>query len=405
MIEHKEHFHGSDLEKIEKVFGIKKEDIISFSANVNPLGISEHLKKVLCNNIDIISSYPDREYTALKAAISSYANCASEKIVLANGATELISLFVGLTSPKHALILGPSYSEYEHEVKKCGGVCEYFMLKSENDFELNCDELFKALGYVDTNSVESNSVVSTSTETNAPVDLLIICNPNNPTGTAIEASVMENIISFCAIRGIFVMVDETYVEFCEDVNAISCVPLTSKHNNLVVLRGTSKFFAAPGLRLGYAVLGSDEIIASMNEKINAWSINSIATLAGETMFSDNDYIQKTRSLISEERDKYYKLFSKSSRFKPYKPAANFMLMEIVDDTDTSNSTVSSDDAIVCDNISNNIELTSEILFERCIRKGLMIRDCSTFAGLSNKFIRFCFMKPEDNARLAEMLLK
>lgn len=405
MIEHKEHFHGSDLEKIEKVFGIKKEDIISFSANVNPLGISEHLKKVLCDNIDIISSYPDREYTALKAAISSYANCASEKIVLANGATELISLFVGLTSPKHALILGPSYSEYEHEVKKCGGVCEYFMLKSENDFELNCDELFKALGYVDTNSVEINSVVSTSTETNAPVDLLVICNPNNPTGTAIEASVMENIISFCAIRGIFVMVDETYVEFCEDVNAISCVPLTSMHNNLVVLRGTSKFFAAPGLRLGYAVLGSDEIIASMNEKINAWSINSIATLAGETMFSDNDYIQKTRSLISEERDKYYKLFSESARFKPYKPAANFMLMEIVDDTDTSNSTVSSDDAIVCDNISNNIELTSEVLFERCIRKGLMIRDCSTFAGLSNKFIRFCFMMPEDNARLAEMLLK
>lgn len=370
MIEHKEHFHGSDLEKIEKVFGIKKEAIISFSANVNPLGISEHLKKVLCDNISVISSYPDREYTALKAAISAYANCSTDKIVLANGATELISLFVGLTAPKHALILGPSYSEYEHEVKKCGGICEYFMLKAADDFELDCHALYNVL--------EGKEASASA----ADIDLLIICNPNNPTGNAIEASVMEEIISFCQTNNIFVMVDETYVEFCEDVSRISCVPLTSKYDNLVVLRGTSKFFAAPGLRLGYAVLGSDSIIASMNEKINAWSINSVAALAGETMFADSEYIKKTRSLIAEERDKYYKLFSESNRFKPYKPVANFMLLEILDEN-----------------------ITSADLFDICIREGLMIRDCSTFDGLSDKFIRFCFMLPEDNKRLAERLLK
>ena len=94
MIKHKDHFHGSDLEEIEKCFGIKKETIISFSANVNPLGISTRLRTALGDQLDAITRYPDREYTKLRQCISAYTGAQLENIIVGNGSTELISLFI-----------------------------------------------------------------------------------------------------------------------------------------------------------------------------------------------------------------------------------------------------------------------------------------------------------------------
>ena len=119
MIRHRDHFHGSDLEKIEAIYQIRKEDIISFSANVNPLGISPRLRKELASHVDVISTYPDREYARLRGAISAYCGAESSDIVVGNGTSELISLFVQITKPRRALILGPTYSEYEREISGC----------------------------------------------------------------------------------------------------------------------------------------------------------------------------------------------------------------------------------------------------------------------------------------------
>ena len=117
MIEQKEHFHGSDLEKIEKIYGIKKENIVSFAANVNPLGESGKLKTALSERIDAITKYPDREYTSLRKAIGSYCKCDYNHITVGNGCTELISLFIQITAPKKTLLLGPTYSEYERDLR------------------------------------------------------------------------------------------------------------------------------------------------------------------------------------------------------------------------------------------------------------------------------------------------
>ena len=100
MIKHKDHFHGSDLEKIETIYGIKKEEIISFSANVNPLGISPKLRDSLSSHIDAISCYPDRDYTLLRESIATYAHTEKDNIIVGNGSTELISLFIQITHPK-----------------------------------------------------------------------------------------------------------------------------------------------------------------------------------------------------------------------------------------------------------------------------------------------------------------
>jgi len=362
MLKHSDHFHGSDLESIEKVYGIKKEDIVSFSANVNPLGISPKLKSTLSEQIDSIMSYPDREYTTLRKSIAEYVRTDIQNVIVGNGSTELISLFIHIKHPKKALIIGPTYSEYEREVSLGGGITLYYRLEEENNFALDIHKLDIGL--------------------TSDVDLLVICNPNNPTSTAITRNEMRIILDICKQKGIFVMVDETYVEFAEDVFKITSAPLTGYYNNIIILRGISKFFAAPGLRLGYAICGNVDLLKEMNQRKNPWTINSLAAIAGEIMFTDEGYIKDTRTLIANERDRICKILEGCKNVQYFTPTANFILIKILKE-----------------------DVTSMDLFEAAIKKGLMIRDCSTFPFLNNKFIRFCFMTPALNDALLEVLLE
>lgn len=362
MIKHKDHFHGSDLEQIEQIYGIRKEDIVSFSANVNPLGISPNLRRTLSEHLDAITTYPDREYTSLRHCIADYIHSNPENIIVGNGSTELISLFIQIEHPKKAMVIGPTYSEYEREIFLGGGTTHYYPLKEKNDFSLDMEDFLSHL--------------------NESIDLLVICNPNNPTSSAITREQMRQILDTCKQFDIFVMVDETYVEFADNMEQITSVPLTNYYNNIIILRGTSKFFAAPGLRLGYAVTGNRDLIKSINTRQNPWTINSLAVIAGELMFSDEDYIRKTKELIGSERTRVYEALNSSPDFKAYLPSANFVLVKILKDG-----------------------LTSQELFDRAIRQGLMIRDCSTFPFLDQKYIRLCFMNPEDNTRLLNCLMQ
>jgi len=362
MIKHKDHFHGSDLEKIEAIYGIKKDDIISFSANVNPLGVSPLLRASLSEKIDAITTYPDREYTSLRKCIAEYCHTDYENIIVGNGSTELISLFIQIEHPKKALVIGPTYSEYEREISLGGGTTLYYPLKEKDNFKLDVDDFIAQL--------------------NENIDLLVICNPNNPTSSCITRKEMRRILDVCKQYDIYVMVDETYVEFANNMAEIDSIPLTNYYNNIIILRGTSKFFAAPGLRLGYAITGNRDLIKAINTRKNPWTINSLAVVAGETMFKDTAYIEATKQLISAERERCYQALSASTDYKVYKPSGNFMLVKIT-----------------------NEELTAEYLFDKAIRAGMMIRDCSTFPFLDNKYIRFCFMNPQDNTRLLKCLLE
>lgn len=361
MIKHKDHFHGSDLEKIEAIFGIRKEEILSFSANVNPLGVSPLLRSALSEHIDAITTYPDREYTSLRKCIAEYCHTDYENIIVGNGSTELISLFIQIEHPQKAYVIGPTYSEYEREIALGGGTTLYYPLKEENDFKLDVEDFVSHL--------------------NESIDLLVICNPNNPTSSCITRKQMRHILDICKEYDIYVMVDETYVEFADNMEEIESVPLTNYYNNIIILRGTSKFFAAPGLRLGYAITGNKDLIKSINTRKNPWTINSLAVVAGETMFRDESYIQATKDLISSERNRIYDLLKDSPNYKVYKPSGNFILVK-----------------------SLREDITSDVLFERAILEKMMIRDCSTFPFLDDSYIRFCFMNPEDNDRLLRCLL-
>ena len=251
-------FHGSDIEKICEYYNLKKEDIVNFGANVNPLGLSPHVKEAIADNLDLLSSYPDRDYTALRRVIAGYCNIPADYILPGSGSSELIALLIEARAPKHTLVLGPTYSEYSRELSFSGSTQEYYHLNASDNFSLDVDDLCHVLdnGY----------------------DFLILCNPNNPTSSAILNSDMKKILSFCREKDIFVMADETYAEFAPDISAVTAIPFTGTYPNLMVLRGVSKFFAAPGMRLGYGVTGNRAFLEKMKEKQIPWSLNSIGCL-------------------------------------------------------------------------------------------------------------------------------
>lgn len=353
-------FHGSDIEKIYEVYHLDPKNIIKFGANVNPLGLSENVKQQLASRLDILSSYPDRDYTTLRNTISEYCNVPAEFILPGNGSSELIALLIQERNPKHTLILGPTYSEYSRELSFSGSTQEYYHLREEDNFVLNVDDLCQTL--------EGN------------YDFLIICNPNNPTSSAITREDLQKLLTFCAEKNIFVMIDETYVEFAPDISEITAVTLTKEFTNLMVLRGVSKFYAAPGMRLGYGITGNLDFLKKMKEKQVPWSLNSLGALAGELMLQDKDYIHRTRELILSERTRLLQALVEIPTYKTYPAYANFILLKI-----------------------QKPVLTSYDIFDACIRQGLMIRDCSSFECLDGEYIRFCIMNLEDNTRLLNIL--
>ena len=353
-------FHGSDIEKICEVYHLNQKDIVKFGANVNPLGLSENVKKQLASHLDILSSYPDRDYTTLRNTISEYCNVPAEFILPGNGSSELIALLIQERNPKHTLILGPTYSEYSRELSFSGSTQEYYHLREKDNFVLNVDDLCHTL--------------------EGKYDFLIICNPNNPTSSAITRENLRKLLTFCAEKNIFVMIDETYVEFAPDISEITSVTLTKEFTNLMVLRGVSKFYAAPGMRLGYGITGNLDFLKKMKEKQVPWSLNSLGALAGELMLQDKDYIHRTRELILSERTRLLQTLEEIPTYKTYPAYANFILLKI-----------------------QKPSLTSYDVFDICIRQGLMIRDCSSFECLDGEYIRFCIMNPEDNTRLLNIL--
>ncbi len=342
-------FHGSDIEAVAKRFGMKEDEIISFSSNVNPLGLSDRFRNEASKYINCITEYPERDYATLRTALSEYTGIPSSCIIPGNGSTELISAFIRCFEGGNALIVSPAYSEYERSVFSSGGRVSFFELLEEDDFELNTDRLLASI--------------------DEKTDIIVICNPVNPTSTAILRTDMERILQKAGECGAAVLVDETYVEFC-DMEKYSAEGLLSSYRELFIIRSMSKFFSAPGLRLGYAMTENEEIRKKMEALRDPWSISSFSEKAAVLLLSDKDHIKASGEYIKKERSRVCSLLDELKGYgvKYYSPHANFVLCRIGDEK--KNATA---------------------LFEFCMRRGLMIRDCTGYGSLDGRFFRFCFM--------------
>ncbi len=354
------HQHGGDLDAIQNKYHIPKNEIVDFSGNINPLGFPDSVKQRLAKNLDIICVYPDKNYAALRKAISNYTGAEAEHIVVGNGSTELISTFIKIAQAKQTLIVAPAYSEYEREVTLCGSEYRYFALEEKEQFCLNVSKLIAAL--------------------TSDIGLLVLCNPNNPTGTIVTKIQLEQILQHCKQNNIFVMIDETYMEFCDNLEECCAIPLAKKFDNLFVIRGVSKFFAAPGMRLGYGISSNNMFLETLKKNQDPWSVNSVAAFAGELLFSDKEFIQKTKTLISTERKRCIEQLKQFQNMKVYHSSSNFILMKLKTNA-----------------------INSHQIFEKLIQKKLLVRDASSFAFLDDTFLRFCIRMPEHNTALLEQL--
>ncbi len=341
---------------------IEQYDTVLYNANLNPMGVPESVTKAIKDAANSIMKYPDNYYPVLKSAIATYAGCKDKDLVLATGSSDLLRLYTSILAPKKAMVLVPSFTEYEKVLTTYGCEIVYYKLKEKDNFQFDIADFVSHL--------------------DSSLDLIILGNPNNPTSQIISRDDMETMAEVCKELDTFLLIDEMYIEFTEQYESLTCVPIVKDYPNIAVLRSVSKFFAVPGLRLAYAVMNNPEYMSLINKIAPPNPISSLTANVCIEMFKDKNYIEESRSQIYTERNLIFSAMSPSKHVKLFKPTANFMLVKILDK-----------------------EVTAEQIAEYCNSRGIVIRNCHNIRGLSNKYIRFCFMKPSQNDLLVNTILE
>jgi threonine-phosphate decarboxylase len=382
-------FHGGNIYKIFREKNIK--EILDYSSNINPYGIPESLKKRITENLEILERYPDPDYVELREKLAYLNKVDVSNIILGNGATEIIFLFMKVINPKKILIVSPTFGEYERAVKATERVedssilgdsnkkkydeksfgkqkieIEHFELKENDDFKLNIDNLKNELA--------------------KKYDLLIICNPNNPTGKFLKLDETEEILKECNKYNTKLFIDEAFIDFLKDGIKESIINTKEDKQNLFVTRAFTKFFAMPGLRLGYGIYFDKKLEKRISEKKEPWSVNNIAEMAGLTVLDDTKYIEETLKWIAEEKTYVYEKLNEINGIKPYKTEVNFITVKIEDNFILKG-------------------LNVKILRGKMIEKGILIRDASNFKFLDERFFRLAIKNRKNNDRVIETLKK
>lgn len=352
--------HGGNIYKAEDKYGIRKEDFLDYSANVNPLGIPQELRELIISNIDLISCYPDPECNDLRKDISSYLDIPSDRIIIGNGAAEIIFLLFDEQKPKKVLIPSPTFCEYERAAIKLGAEVVFFRIREERHFKLDINELIRCM---DDNDIDS----------------LILCNPNNPTSVLTPPDELLCLLTAANQRGVRIIVDETFIELTIGGNINSVKGYLSEFDNLFIIRAFTKLFAIPGLRLGYG-LGSKELITNLWERKITWSVNCFAGISGLLLKNNYGYLDRTSLWLSEELEHFYNDLCNLERFQVFKPDTNFILLKI-----------------------NDIHFNSHSLRESMAFKGVLIRDAANFRFLDDRFIRVAIKDRDSNEKFIEIL--
>jgi threonine-phosphate decarboxylase len=339
---------------------------IDFSSNTNPLGISKNVVKSLIENINLSYSYPDPNCIELKNDILKYLNCNIDEIdhlITGNGATELIHYFSSAFVKKKVLIPSPTFCEYELASKRNNAKIIHSQVK--NDFQ-----------------IDSEFIVKNGNNPNNEITTIFLCNPNNPTG---KDSIKQIIEILEKIDGkITILLDESYVEFIDNKDEKRYnyfINLIKEFNNLVILRSMTKTCGLAGLRVGYAI-SNKKIIEKMNGKIISWNVNGLAQIAARVALRDKNYLNSAKRIIGIEKKKSFDMLKKNNKIKPIPTDVNFYLIEILSD-------------------KSSTELTDTLLS----KNNLLVRDCKTFTGMNDKFIRVAIKTPRENKELFKALEK
>jgi threonine-phosphate decarboxylase len=346
------HDHGGAVFSLARTLGLPSSAITDFSASINPLGMAPLAREALSGLLDELVHYPDTSHDPLKQALARHHGLLPGNFAIANGSTELIYQLPSLLPGSRALLVAPAFSEYRRALERHGWEVHHVALSPENGFALDLSLLGRALA--------------------TGCDALYLCNPGNPTSRLYPLSLVERVMALCRDAGVFLVLDEAFMDFCEDASAKRLVAATDK---AIILRSMTKFYAIPGLRLGYAI-GNGELVRRLDACAIPWSVNTPALVAGLASLHDLNHRDATLRYVRQERTRLLEQLAGFPLLRVYPGDANFLLVEIRGD------------------------MTARELQELLMGERIVIRDCGSFVGLTPHFFRVAVRTREENERLA-----
>ncbi len=329
--------HGGDI--------YTREIEYDFSTNINPLGMPLAAISALRSNISALEAYPDVYCTELVKSISEHEGVSKNNILCGNGATDLIYRIIYAIKPQKALLITPTFSEYEFALRNIDCSITYEKLYVENKFDLT-DTILQKI---------------------QDAEIFFLCNPNNPIGNLISPIMMEKIVNKCVVSETLLVVDECFLDFVIDAEDYTAKKYLK--NGVIILKAFTKTYAMAGLRLGYIMCSNKKLIERFRQIGPCWNVSTAAQIAGVAALSDHDYILETRNYIAAERD-YLSTAIESFGFKVYSSEANYIFF------------------------ISALNLEKELLNHK-----IAIRNCRNYRGLGTGFFRVAVKTHEENIEL------
>lgn len=342
------------LNKHGGYFGERKDEVLDFSININPIGFPNDVFEVVTKNIKNIIRYPEINGISARKMLASHLSLIPEQIIMGNGASELIYLFARSIKPEKVLIVQPTFNEYERAFKLEGCKVEYFITDKNNDFKLNITELINTI-----NMIKPNVVV--------------LCNPNNPTGVYTDIKKINILLDKMKDLNGYLFVDESFIDFTIKKSSVSFVD----EYPIFILRSMTKIYGIPGIRLGYGI-GNIDIINKLNEYKEPWTLNSIALELVKTLLENKDFVNISNILVREEKSYLTKELKKIPSLDVVCGEGNFVLCRL-----------KTGDA--------------KMLKTKLLEKNIYIRTCEDFIGLDDTYFRVAIKLHEENEKLVNAL--
>ncbi|TLY24724.1 MAG: threonine-phosphate decarboxylase [Nitrospirae bacterium] len=350
--------HGGNVYKVAREQRIPVERIMDFSACINPLGPPTVGLRAIRSALKQIVHYPDPDCWKLRQALAQQCGVDPDMILVGNGSTELIHLLPRALAIKSALIMGPTFEEYARALLDAESSVQYVHARREERFRPPLNDVLRQLS-----------------AKQSKFDAVFLCNPNNPTGQVVDRLAMRELAEVVERQQGWLIVDEAFIDYCQEQSVVS---LLSEHPRMMVLRSLTKFYAIPGLRIGYLV-GASKVVDQLKDRQPPWSVNSLAQEVSRAVLHDHAYATQSRTFMKSERSRFVRGLHSFSCLHVYSSTANFVLIELPASTCAG-------------------EVTNRLASER-----LLVRDCSTLPGLTTQMIRVAIRTAKENRRLLAAL--
>jgi threonine-phosphate decarboxylase len=353
--------HGGEVFEAAGKSGLRREEILDFSSSVNPLGPSKKALEAARKAFSEIPAYPDSNSNELRQAIAGhFTEINKNNVVVGNGSTELMYLFAEafLRKDEIALIPAPTFGEYESAVRKRGETAKF--VKLDRNFNINTETFNREM---------------------ADAKIVFLCNPNNPTSMLIPNQTITAIVDRAMEQDTLVFLDEDFLEFVENEKTLTLIGKIKRYPNLFILRSFTKIFGLTGLRVGYGI-ASEEIINVLSCAKIPWNVNCLAQAAAVEALKDEEHLRATRELIKKEKGQLLAELGKFGSFKVYPADANFFFINI-----------------------RKTGLTATELAGKLLAQGILIRDCTSFRGLDQYYVRVAVKTHHENKCLIDALTR